>query len=137
MKKTFPALQVAVALALSASTALAQPGATMKEQIEILQKALSAQQAQLDAQKKQIEAQQAQLEALLHSEAPATEQAELSQLKANVKFLLNYLRIDVDRLNPAGPGNPTPFGASPATPPLGAAIGQSLNAYALRTQYSF
>jgi hypothetical protein len=36
----------------------------------------------------------------------------------------------VDRLNPAGPGNPTPFGAPPA-------IGQDLDVYAVRTQFSF
>jgi phosphate-selective porin OprO/OprP len=56
---------------------------------------------------------------------------------ANVKFMLNYLRVDVDRLNPAGPGNLTPFGAAPATPPIGVQIGQSYNAFALRSQFNF
>jgi phosphate-selective porin OprO/OprP len=56
---------------------------------------------------------------------------------ANLKFMLNYLRIDVDRLNPAGPGNLTPFGPAPGTPPLGAQIGQDLNVFALRSQFAF
>jgi phosphate-selective porin OprO and OprP len=56
---------------------------------------------------------------------------------ANIKVLFNYLMIDVDRLNPAGPGNTTPFGAGVATPPVGAEIGQDLDVYALRTQFSF
>ena len=56
---------------------------------------------------------------------------------ANVRFMLDYLRIEADRLNPAGPGNLVPFGAAPGTPPLGAQIGQDLNVYALRSQYSF
>ncbi len=58
-------------------------------------------------------------------------------LNANLKVMLNYLRIDVDRLNPAGPGNLTPFGASPSTPPLGVQVGQDLDVYALRSQFSF
>ena len=32
-------------------------------------------------------------------------------LNPNFKVMMNYLLIDVDRLNPAGPGNLTPFGA--------------------------
>ena len=52
-------------------------------------------------------------------------------------MMLNYLLIDVDRLNPAGPGNTAPFGATPATPPIGVEIGQDLDVIALRTQYSF
>jgi len=58
-------------------------------------------------------------------------------LNTNVKLMFNYLHIDVDRLNPAGPDNLTPFGSSPATPPLGVDIGQSLDVYALRSQFSF
>ena len=58
-------------------------------------------------------------------------------LNPNVKVLFNYLMIDVDRLNPAGPANATPFGAGVATPPIGAQIGQDLDVYALRTQFSF
>jgi len=58
-------------------------------------------------------------------------------LNTNLKLMLNYLRIDADRLNPAGVGNLTPFGAAPGTPPVGVQIGQDLNVYALRSQYSF
>jgi phosphate-selective porin OprO/OprP len=58
-------------------------------------------------------------------------------LNGNVKLMIDWLHVDVDRLNPASPGNLTPFGATPATPPLGAEIGQSLNVYALRSQFSF
>ncbi len=55
----------------------------------------------------------------------------------NVKVMLNYLLIDVDRLNPAGPGNTQPFGPAPNTPPLGVEIGQDLDVIAVRTQFSF
>jgi phosphate-selective porin OprO/OprP len=58
-------------------------------------------------------------------------------LNNNFKVLFNYLQIDVDRLNPAGPGNATPFGTGAATPPVGVAIGQDLDVFALRTQFSF
>ncbi|HTU67372.1 MAG TPA: porin [Steroidobacteraceae bacterium] len=58
-------------------------------------------------------------------------------LNPNVKVMMNYLLIDVDRLNPAGPGNLQPFGPSPGTPPLGVGIGQDLDVFALRTQFSF
>ena len=58
-------------------------------------------------------------------------------LNANFKLMLDYMRIDVDRLNPAGPGNLTPFGAAPLTPPIGVQIGQDLNVIALRSQYAF
>ncbi len=58
-------------------------------------------------------------------------------LNPNFKVMMNYLLIDVDRLNPAGPGNLTPFGPSPSTPPPGVEIGQDLDVFALRTQYSF
>jgi phosphate-selective porin OprO/OprP len=58
-------------------------------------------------------------------------------VNANFKVMMNYLLIDVDRLNPAGPGNPQPFGAPPNTPPIGVEIGQDLDVFALRTQYSF
>jgi hypothetical protein len=43
----------------------------------------------------------------------------------------------VDRLNPASPADPEPFGSGDATPPIGVQIGQTLHAFALRTQYSF
>lgn len=58
-------------------------------------------------------------------------------LNTNVKLMLNYLHVDVDRLNPAGPANPTPFGAAPATPPPGVQVGQDLDILALRSQFSF
>jgi phosphate-selective porin OprO and OprP len=37
-------------------------------------------------------------------------------LNTNVKLMFNYLHIDVDRLNPAGPDNLTPFGPYPGHP---------------------
>jgi phosphate-selective porin OprO/OprP len=55
----------------------------------------------------------------------------------NVRFVLDYQLVDVDRLNPAGPGNAAPFGPPPATPPVGVQIGQSYNAVSLRSQFSF
>jgi phosphate-selective porin OprO/OprP len=55
----------------------------------------------------------------------------------NIKVMLDYLMIDVERLNPAGPANTTPFGAAPNTPPIGVEIGQDLDVFALRTQFSF
>jgi phosphate-selective porin OprO and OprP len=58
-------------------------------------------------------------------------------INTNVKLMINWLHIDVDRLNPAGAGNLLPFGPTPSTPPLGVQIGQDLDIYGLRTQYSF
>ena len=67
-------------------------------------------------------------------------------LSGNAQYPVRFrdrpeIRVDstrlVDRLNPAGPDNLTPFGSSPATPPLGVDIGQSLDVYALRSQFSF
>ena len=55
----------------------------------------------------------------------------------NFRLLFNYLHIDVNRLNPAGPGNTTPFAPPPGTPPIGVQIGQDLDVYALRSQFSF
>jgi hypothetical protein len=56
----------------------------------------------------------------------------------NLRWQLNYLRIDVDRLNPrTSAATSAPFGAEPASPPIGVQIGQSLSAWALRTQYGF
>jgi phosphate-selective porin OprO/OprP len=55
----------------------------------------------------------------------------------NVKVMLDYLLIDVDRLNPAGVDNPLPFGPAPNTPPIGVQIGQDLDVIALRSQFSF
>lgn len=56
---------------------------------------------------------------------------------ANLRVMLGYLHIDVSRLNPAGPGNLTPFGAAPATPPIGVQIGQTAHMIAVRTQFGF
>jgi phosphate-selective porin OprO/OprP len=56
---------------------------------------------------------------------------------SNLKFMMNFLHIDVERLNPAGPGNLTPFGPAPSTPPIGVDIGQDLNVFALRSQFAF
>jgi phosphate-selective porin OprO and OprP len=58
-------------------------------------------------------------------------------LNPNVKLMFNYLRVDVDRLNPAGIDDPTPFGPSPATPPTGVNVGQEMDVYALRSQFNF
>ena len=58
-------------------------------------------------------------------------------LNTNLKLLLNYSHIKVDRLNPARAASPIPFGDAPLTPPFGVQIGQDLNSYALRTQFSF
>ena len=55
----------------------------------------------------------------------------------NIKMMLDYLLIDVDRLNPAGADNALPFGPVPNTPPTGVEIGQDLDVFALRTQFSF
>lgn len=53
------------------------------------------------------------------------------------RFILNVMRVSVDRLNPAGPRNPEPFGPPPYTPPVGVEIGQKYNAVALRARYAF
>jgi len=58
-------------------------------------------------------------------------------INPTVRLMLNYMRIDVDRLNPAGPGNMQPFGPAPSTPPPGVQIGQELDVFALRSQFSF
>jgi phosphate-selective porin OprO/OprP len=55
----------------------------------------------------------------------------------NLRMTFNYLHVDVERLNPAGPGNTAPFGAPPATPPVGVEIGQSYDAFAARAQFGF
>ena len=58
-------------------------------------------------------------------------------MSPNLRMSFNYLHVDVDRLNPAGPGNAAPFGAGTATPPVGVEIGQSYDAFAVRTQFGF
>jgi phosphate-selective porin OprO/OprP len=57
--------------------------------------------------------------------------------RRRVRLMLDYMRVSVDRLNPAGPDDPAPFGPAPATPPIGVQIGQKLNILALRVRYSF
>ena len=57
-------------------------------------------------------------------------------INANLKLMLDYMRVDVDRLNPAT-ADALPFGPSPLTPPAGAEIGQDLEIYTLRTQFAF
>src|SRR5262245_48043170 len=54
-------------------------------------------------------------------------------VNANLRIIANWINVDVDRLNPS----PTAFGPAPASPPVGAHIGQDLDIYALRTQFSF
>lgn len=56
---------------------------------------------------------------------------------ANMRMTLDYLDIDVRRLNPAGLGAATPFGPAPATPPAGVQIGQKAKIWAVRSQFSF
>lgn len=58
-------------------------------------------------------------------------------LNSNFKLLFDYLHVDVNRLNPAGPGNLAPFGTGTATPPIGAQIGQKYDAWAVRSQFAF
>lgn len=46
---------------------------------------------------------------------------------AVVKLMLDYMRVEVDRMNPVAVGNASPFGASPLTPPAGVYVGQDLD----------
>lgn len=57
--------------------------------------------------------------------------------RPRVRLMLNYLHVDVDRLNPASFEDPTPFGPPPATPPVGVQVGQELDIVAVRIRYSF
>jgi phosphate-selective porin OprO/OprP len=57
--------------------------------------------------------------------------------RRRVRVMLDYMRVSVDRLNPASPLNPEPFGPPPATPPVGVQIGQRMNILAMRLRYSF
>lgn len=54
-----------------------------------------------------------------------------------IRLMLNAMHVEVDRLNPAGPENPEPFGPAPLTPPVGVQIGQSLDVVAMRLRYAF
>ncbi len=51
--------------------------------------------------------------------------------------MLNAMHVRVDRLNPASPADPEPFGPAPVTPPVGVQIGQSLDVMAMRVRYAF
>jgi phosphate-selective porin OprO/OprP len=55
----------------------------------------------------------------------------------NVKLMLDYQHAEVDRLNPAGPDNPEPFGSGEATPPIGVQVGQTLDMFSSRMQFAF
>jgi phosphate-selective porin OprO/OprP len=57
--------------------------------------------------------------------------------RRRVRLMLDAMRAVVDRLNPAGPTDPEPFGPPPATPPVGVQVGQRMNIVALRVRYSF
>ncbi len=62
-------------------------------------------------------------------------------LNPNIKLVFNFLHIDVDRLNPSttafGSASSFPQAApTGSSPPQGVQIGQTLNVYALRVQYS-
>jgi phosphate-selective porin OprO/OprP len=57
--------------------------------------------------------------------------------RPRVRIMLEYLRVRVDRLNPADGIQPEPFGPPPLTPPIGAQIGQAFNVFAARLRYSF
>ena len=58
-------------------------------------------------------------------------------LNANFRMSLNGYFVEVERLNPASAANPLPFGASPATPPVGAEIGQRYWVIGWRSQFMF
>lgn len=54
----------------------------------------------------------------------------------NLRLMLDYMNVEIERLNPATPGS-IPFGPAPATPPVGVAIGQDFDILNLRTQLAF
>jgi phosphate-selective porin OprO/OprP len=54
-----------------------------------------------------------------------------------VRIILSYAHVRIDRLNPAGPLDPQPFGPPPATPPIGVQIGQTFDVVATRLRYAF
>ena len=53
------------------------------------------------------------------------------------RLMFDYMRVSVNRLNPASLLNPQPFGPPPATPPVGVQIGQTMDVLAMRARYSF
>lgn len=57
--------------------------------------------------------------------------------RPRIRLMLSYMDVRVDRLNPARPADPQPFGPPPATPPVGAQIGQHMSVVAVRARYSF
>ena len=54
-----------------------------------------------------------------------------------IRVMLNAMHVRVDRLNPAAPLDPEPFGPAPVTPPVGVQIGQRLDVLAMRVRYAF
>lgn len=54
-----------------------------------------------------------------------------------IRLMLNAMHVRVDRLNPASPADPEPFGPAPTTPPVGVQIGQTLDVVAMRLRYAF
>ncbi|MEJ2816462.1 porin [Caulobacter sp. CCG-8] len=54
-----------------------------------------------------------------------------------IRLMLNAMHVKVDRLNPASPADPEPFGPAPTTPPVGVQIGQTLDVVAMRLRYAF
>lgn len=57
--------------------------------------------------------------------------------RPRVRLMMNYLHVNVDRLNPADASDPEPFGAPPSTPPVGVQIGQAFDVVGVRIRYSF
>ncbi len=57
--------------------------------------------------------------------------------RPRVRVMLNYLHVNVDRLNPADLNDPEPFGTPPSTPPVGVQIGQTFDVVGVRLRYSF
>jgi phosphate-selective porin OprO/OprP len=57
--------------------------------------------------------------------------------KPRIRFMLSWMDVRVDRLNPARALDPEPFGPPPGTPPPGAQIGQKMKVIAIRARYAF
>lgn len=57
--------------------------------------------------------------------------------RPRIRLMVNYLHVNVDRLNPADLEDPEPFGPAPSTPPIGVQVGQSFDVVGVRIRYSF
>ncbi len=101
----------------SLPSAWAASGDSTQRQLEELRQLIERQQSQLQSQQQQ----------------PQTQRAARDRCRARPE----RRRVLVDRLNTAGTTNLTPFGPAPATHPLGVQVGQDLDIYALRSQFSF